>query len=237
MWPLKRLALRAMVSAQPGLRRSLVKDVGELMANPTSPPTKVRGSYAKTAARREEIVRASFEVFSVSGYHAASLREIADRVGLTQAGILHHFANKWELLEAVLTLRDEEAYLVTGINETTLGRAAMHGFLDLVEHNVREPGIVELFCVLSAEATNSSHPAHKYFQDRYVWTVNRVTDAYGDMLTRGELLPGIDPRSAAVRTVAIMDGLQVQWLLDRGALDMREELRLHIQSLTSVEFE
>lgn len=205
------------------------------MANPTSPPTKVRGSYAKTPARRAEIVRASFEVFSVGGYHASSLREIADRVGLTQAGILHHFANKWELLEAVLTLRDEEAVTVTGVNGTLSGLETMRGFLRLVEHNLREPGIVELYCVLSAESTSANHPAHAYFQTRYNWTVNTVTHAYGDMLTRGELLTGIDPRSAAVRTIAVMDGLQIQWLLDRDAIDMREELRLHVQSLASVE--
>jgi AcrR family transcriptional regulator len=205
------------------------------MANPTSPPSKVRGSYAKTAARREEIVRASFEVFSVGGYHAASLREIAERVGLTQAGILHHFANKWELLEAVLTLRDQESYNIVVPRHELAGLEIMRGFLELIARNVQEPGIVELYCVLSAEATNVAHPAHEYFANRYRWTVDTVTDAYGDMLTRGELLPGIDPRSAAVRTVAIADGLQVQWLLDRDALDMREELRLHMQSLASVD--
>jgi AcrR family transcriptional regulator len=205
------------------------------MAHPTSPPTRVRGSYAKTPARRTEIVRASFEVFSLGGYHASSLREIADRVGLTQAGILHHFANKWELLEAVLTLRDEAAVTITGVDGNSSGLETIRGFLRLVDHNLSEPGIVELFCVLSAESTSKNHPAHAYFQRRYDWSVSVLTDAYGDMLTRGQLLPGIDPRSAAVRTIAVMDGLQVQWLLDRDAIDMREELRLHMQSLASVD--
>jgi AcrR family transcriptional regulator len=206
------------------------------MAHSSPPPSKRRGAYAKTAARRADIVRASFDVFSVDGYHGASLREIADRVGLTQAGVLHHFANKWELLEAVLTLRDEEALQVTATDDDATGADVMRGFLRLVEHNMREPGIVELYCVLSAEATSRSHPAHAYFQDRYTRTVDTATDAFGDMLTRGELLPGVDPRSAAMRMVAMMDGLQVQWLLDRNALDMREELRRHLQGLTCVEF-
>jgi AcrR family transcriptional regulator len=205
------------------------------MANPSSPPTKVRGSYAKTPARRAEIVRASFEVFSAGGYHAASLREIAERVGLTQAGVLHHFANKWELLEAVLTLRDEEAYEVTGLSDDTPGIDVIRGFLKLVDHNMSEPGIVELYCALSAEATNEGHPAHEYFKNRYRWTVDTVAAAYTDMLDHGQLAAGVEPRSAAVRTLALMDGLQVQWLLDRSAVDMREELRLHMQSLTTEE--
>lgn len=201
------------------------------MANPTSPPGRARGSYAKTPARRAEIVRAGFEVFSSGGYNAASLRVISDKVGLSQAGLLHHFANKWELLEAVLTLRDEESLALLPARDGTSGIDVIRSLLDLVAHNMLVPGIVELHCVLSAEATHSGHPAHAYFANRYRFVVGLVTDAFTDMSARGELLPGIDPRSAAVRLVAMMDGLQVQWLLDRDALDMSVELRRHVQSL------
>ena len=73
-----------------------------------------RGSYAKTEGRRQEILAAAFEVFSTSGYRSGSLKDVADKVGLTQAGLLHHFPNKEALLEAVLTLRDEESVARTG---------------------------------------------------------------------------------------------------------------------------
>ena len=38
-------------------------------------------------------------------------------------------------------------------------------------------------------------------------------------------MAGVTPQRAAVATIAMMDGLQVQWLLDRDVIDMAEELR------------
>ncbi|QHC65741.1 TetR family transcriptional regulator [Rathayibacter sp. VKM Ac-2759] len=205
------------------------------MALPTSPPRRPRGQYAKTAARRAEIVRAGLEVFSASGYHAASLREIAEKVGLSQAGVLHHFANKWELLSAVLTLRDDHSITRVPSGEAVPGLETVRALVELVAYNTQIPGLVELQCVLSAEATHADHPAHEYFANRYRYVVDLFTDAFGDMLTRGQLVPGVDPRSAAIRTVATMDGLQVQWLLQRDALDMQTEFRRSVQTLTTVE--
>ena len=45
-------------------------------------------------ARRQEIVDAAVEVFATVGYHKGSLRDVADRVGMSQAGLLHHFPSK-----------------------------------------------------------------------------------------------------------------------------------------------
>jgi AcrR family transcriptional regulator len=204
------------------------------MAHPTSPPRAARGSYAKTPARRAEIVRAGLEVFSAGGYHAASVREIAEKVGLSQAGVLHHFSSKWELLSAVLTLRDEDALSWFPLGPNSRGTEVLTHTLKLISHNVEVPGLVELHCVLSAEATHPDHPAHQYFVQRYCSMTDLFTDAFGDMLTRGELRPGIDPRSAAIQCMALMDGLQVQWLLDRTALDMRVEMQRYFQNIATV---
>ena len=56
-----------------------------------------RGSYAKGLARRQRIVDEAVLVFARSGFTSGSLREVAARVGLTPAGVLHHFATKEEL--------------------------------------------------------------------------------------------------------------------------------------------
>ncbi|OOB91115.1 TetR/AcrR family transcriptional regulator [Rathayibacter sp. VKM Ac-2630] len=205
------------------------------MALPTSPPRRPRGQYAKTAARRAEIVAAGLEVFSASGYHAASLREIAEKVGLSQAGVLHHFANKWELLSAVLALRDDMSIARVPSGGTIPGVDTVRALVDLVSYNTRIPGLIELQCALSAEATHADHPAHGYFAERYRIIIDLFTDAFGDMLTRGQLLPGVDPRSAAIRTIATMDGLQVQWLLQRDSRDMQAEFRSAVQALCTVE--
>jgi AcrR family transcriptional regulator len=194
----------------------------------------LRGSYAKTERTRGTILDAALEVFAEGGYRAGSLRDIAGRVGMSEAGLLHHFASKSGLLSAVLERRDDLARQFIPQHPGD-GVAAMKGLIDLARFNASEPGVVELYCTLSAEATTPGHPAHEYFVQRYETTRGTLTEAFTDLEARGLLRPGITPDAAARSTIATMDGLQVQWLLDRTSLDMADELRRHIALLTDVE--
>ena len=47
--------------------------------------TATRGIYAKTPERRAEILDAALEVFADAGFRSGSLREIADKAGMSQA--------------------------------------------------------------------------------------------------------------------------------------------------------
>lgn len=189
----------------------------------TSAPN-VRG-YAKGRARREEILETAMQLFGEVGYHSASLREIAQRVGISHPGLLHHFASKELLLAAVLELRDARDEERFGLAPARSGREVLYGLLDLVDDNSRNPHIVELFCVLSAEATSADHPAHDYFQRRYRTAVATIGGVLADIERDGGLQPGVRPEPAARLILAVMDGLQVQWLLDRESVDMVAGLR------------
>ena len=66
-----------------------------------------RGGYAKGRDRRDAILVAANEVFATRGFRGASLATIAKRVGMSEPGLLHHFASKEELLLELLKLRDQ----------------------------------------------------------------------------------------------------------------------------------
>ncbi|SBS72291.1 Transcriptional regulator [uncultured Microbacterium sp.] len=190
----------------------------------TRPQRRRRGEYAKTEATRQAILDAALEVFAQSGYRAGSLREIATKVGMSEAGLLHHFRNKVALLEAVLERRDDRARETVPI-ESEDGAAVLRGLVQLAAHNASLPGVVELYCTLSAEATSPDHPAHDYFIRRYEYTRGNIARAFGHLAVEGRLKAGMTPERAAVTIIAMMDGLQVQWLYDRDVVDMAEELR------------
>ena len=196
---------------------------------------KPRGAYAKTAARRREILEAGIDVFATNGFRSGSIREIAEVVGISQAGLLHHFSNKNELLAGVLELRDDRAneYVDTAAPASI---ETIRGFVRLIDYNAQQlPGLVELHCVLSAEATSPEHPAHEYFVRRYIWVQSFLTAAFEAMRDAGQLAPGIRPASAARGMIAMSDGLQVQWLLDRDALDMAKEMRNYLRPLLTID--
>ena len=60
-------------------------------------------SRPQTLTRRREILDAAVEIFGSKGYANGTLVEIADQVGMTHAGILHHFGSKDQLLLEVAT--------------------------------------------------------------------------------------------------------------------------------------
>ena len=54
------------------------------------------------AAQRQMILDAARDVFLESGLNGARLRDIADRVGITEAYLYRHFASKADLYEAAV---------------------------------------------------------------------------------------------------------------------------------------
>ena len=171
--------------------------------------------YAKGRAKREEIIEAATGLFGEVGYHSASLREISSRVGISHPGLLHHFPTKEMLLQAVLERRDE-VDLVAIYEDRQNGADYFESLVRVVERNAARPGIVELFCILSAEATSPEHPAHAYFQRRYDGVLAGTRHELARRAAAGRLRAGIDVSSTARSLVALMDGLQVQFLLERS---------------------
>lgn len=171
----------------------------------------------RSEARRAEIVRAALEVIAERGYRGASLAAVAERVGLTQQGLLHHFPTKDALLVAVLEERDKWDAVPGGGWRVDL-------LTSLVEYNAMRPGIIQTFSALLGESVTEGHPAREYFTDRYARVRESMAVAlraeYGDRLPNG-----LTPERTAPLLVAVMDGLQYQWLLDPESVDMPEAFR------------
>lgn len=193
----------------------------------------VQRGYAKGRAKRREIIDQATVMFGDVGYRGASLREIAARCGISHPGLLHHFPTKESLLLAVLEHRDEADRAAVGVEDPD-GVTGLRRLVDLVARNTGRRGIVELYAVLSAEATSADHPAHGYFQDRYRQALLATRTAYEHAAEAGALREGVDPAVAGAELIAVMDGLQVQWLLDDGATDMAGIVRAHVQAHLTV---
>ncbi|WP_223839352.1 TetR/AcrR family transcriptional regulator [Nocardiopsis deserti] len=86
-----------------------------------------RGPYAKGVAKRGEILDAALTVIGRDGYSRATVREIADAVGLSQNGLLHHFGSKERLFVEVLRHRDELDLLAYGEGARQRSGAAGQG--------------------------------------------------------------------------------------------------------------
>ncbi|MEA5360220.1 TetR/AcrR family transcriptional regulator [Amycolatopsis sp., V23-08] len=191
------------------------------------------GGYLKGRIRREDIITAAAAAYGELGYHSSSLREIAKRVGITHAGLLYYFPTKEALLAAVLERRDAEDSDREQL-DVAPGLDVLRHFVALAGHNVRHPGIVDLYSRLAAEAVAPDHPAHEYFVRHYRAARASIHESFEVLAARGQLRDGVDPAMAALTFIALMDGLQVQWLTVPGDVDLVGSLRFALQSLLSV---
>ncbi|MBW5484107.1 TetR/AcrR family transcriptional regulator [Streptomyces bambusae] len=183
---------------------------------------------ARSEARRAEILQAAVEVIAERGYRGASLGAVAERVGLTQQGLLHYFPTKEALLVAVLEERDR--WDTGGGSHTSAGPWRLDLLASLVDYNAMRPGIVQTFSALLGESVTEGHPAREFFTERY----EQVRAEMAAVLRAefGDRLPsGLTPEAAAPLLTAVMDGLQYQWLLAPETVDMPAAFRAFLTLL------
>ncbi|UQS23854.1 TetR/AcrR family transcriptional regulator [Amycolatopsis thermalba] len=177
------------------------------------------------AQRRRQILDVATRLIGEGGFWALSMQDVADACGLTVPGLLHHVGSKDGLLLAVLDHRDAEDFrslagqlgLSEGAGGWPRGISLAEACEALVRRNATQPEIVRLFSVLQAESLAPGHPAAAYFAARQ----ERVLAEFTAMVTGR--VP--DPESLARQVMAVMDGLQIQWLRDPAGMDLVAEWR------------
>ena len=183
-------------------------------------PHRTRGPYARGIAKREEILERALEVVAREGMRGASVRELADAVGLSQAGLLHYFDSKEELFTEILRRRDEiDATERLGGGEGDV----REGLRRVVRHNSEVPGVVALFSRLSVDAADPQHPAHAFFLERGEGLRGSFAASFRRRQEAGEISDAVDAETLARLLQAAADGLQLQWML-APTFDMADTL-------------
>lgn len=71
------------------------------MLNQSAPTARLSGKEAKYQQRYGEMLDAAALVFSEKGYHGASTKDIAERLGIRQGSLYYYFSSKQEALAEV----------------------------------------------------------------------------------------------------------------------------------------
>ena len=181
--------------------------------------------YAKGLAKREEILTTALDVIARTGYRGTSVKELANAVGHSQAGLLHYFSSKEELFAEILAKRD-------AVNEEASaerGESGLDSLVSIVRHNADVPGLVQLYAQFSVEASDPGHPAHEVFVERYARVRAMLAADIDARKAAGTLAPTVDAAVTAGLLIAAADGLQTQWLLDPEV-----DMAAHLSSLVSL---
>lgn len=196
------------------------------------PPQKGQ-RQARGLARQQQILGAALKLFATNGYRSTSLATIADAVGLSEAGVLHHFPSKEALLHAVLLHRDElfpdaEAYVAqAGGGLPSLRRVPV-----LAQVLLDQPVLMRFDAVVGGESIAEGGAIRDHFRKRMRLIRRALSAMLNEGIRRGELRPDTDADMVATEIVAFMDGVQTQWLLDPKRIDLGAVYQHYIDRLT-----
>lgn len=89
------------------------------MTSTARPLSDATPAVAGGAATRERILAVALELFTERGYDKTSLREIADRIGVTKAALYYYFPSKQKILDALVDPLFDAAHLAFDSLENT----------------------------------------------------------------------------------------------------------------------
>ena len=145
---------------------------------------------------------------------------VAEAAGLSQTGLLHHFPSKESLLAGVLARRDEQDMAALGDVAQPHGWEVFDQLVRLVEHNTRRGPFVRLFTAMAGEAIDAEHPGHAWLRQHHRDAAEMISAGLRQAQDEGTCDREAPVERIAQVTLAVMDGLQIQWLMDPAGVDM-----------------
>lgn len=173
---------------------------------------------AEPGQTRDRILAVASELFSEVGYEATSLRQIAERLGVTKAALYYHFQSKEQILHALLEpadlVLDELLTRLEGATDLGDWAAALTWVVDQVFDNLA------LFALLernraAIEALHGSHlEQHQQLHQRVEAAVRGLSSDLRDQVRM----------VAALGAVTGFDDWAPHLLVDQDGAALRREL-------------
>lgn len=183
-----------------------------------------RSSTGERVPGEDAIIAATVEAMVEHGYHGTSVRDIAERAGVSPAALYHHFSSKHDVLAVIMDRGVEELLHRTRSALEAAGDAPeeqlraivdVHVLFHLEDRRATLLGTGELRGL--QEPTRSAHIAKRQQQQRI------FDDVVGEGVRR-KVFHTAFPREAAMAIVVMCTGV-AGWYKPEGALSQDEIAR------------
>lgn len=174
--------------------------------------------------RRAQIIDEAIRILGRRGYHGFTVQELAQRCGLSNAGLLYHFRTKDQLfLAAIQQMEQREiralAPLIAAIERDERAGVPLTATIDLFHamfcRGSIQPQLARLYAFLQSESLDKGHPAYDSFRARESAVLELFTKLVAPYVA--------EPGSAARQLLALSDGLRLQWLRADQSFDVVAE--------------
>lgn len=149
---------------------------------------------------RQEILHAALDLFSVQGYEATSISQLAEAVGIRKASLYSHFENKQAILDALLqtTLEQYEKHSIfakadwddpefTRDKENLTQDAVTQMCLGQIRYIIHDPQISRARKMLTIEQFQNPQIARLQTKQNYTDVMQYFTGFIGFLIRQGKL--------------------------------------------------
>ena len=161
--------------------------------------------YSSGVKSAERLVESTRELLWERGYTGTSPREIQRRAGAGQGSMYHHFTGKQDLALAAINRTAEEMRA-----RAEDGFAAPGTAVERITAYLRRERDVLKGCPIGRLAQDPevvADPRLRAPVDQTLsWLRDRLAEVLAEGRERGELVPGLDPRTTAATVVAVLQG-------------------------------
>ena len=200
-------------------------------SKPPDPTAKPARTGRPPSVAVAEILDIAVELFGARGLRGTSIGAVAERLGLTDSGVLHYFPTKDALIDAVVDRALER--------QTSQMRALVEpGGLEAIQRMsewgaiVEEtPELVALQVILSSEAILENSTVAQQVKRRYTAVHDLAAGLIRQGIDRGEIRADIDADWEASAIIAYLDGIRLQWLYSNRQLPIAQAVRHYFELL------
>jgi AcrR family transcriptional regulator len=148
---------------------------------------------------------------------------------MTGTGLLYYFGSKERLLREVVAERDlSDAFAPDGAFPLNLTLSSLRR---LGQHNMETATLTRLYVVLGAESLNPGDPLHGFFVGRYEEAREFARSVLVAEQGQGRVRRDVDVDQIAAEVIAVVMGLEIQWLADPDRVDLARTVDRYIDRL------
>lgn len=195
---------------------------------------RVRRTNLRTEIRREQIVQAVLALMANQDVHALSVAAIARQIGLVPSALYRHFANKDEMLDAVVAYLRQRfmANVVRARAEESNALARLGRLLQLHVLLVKEnPGLPRL---IFGDLVHAGQAGHGTRALELVGTfVGVLVEMVREGQAAGHVRSDVPPETVALLVIGVIQPAAMVFVMSGGAFDLHRHVQQGWQVLAT----
>lgn len=182
--------------------------------------------------KKDQIIQAALQVFTKKGFAKTTINDIAHAAGIGKGTVYEYFAHKEEIINHSFHYfmhameLDFQEILILEIPAKEKFIGILEGFSQFLSPENMQ--LMELMLDFWAEGIKTKH-SEGFLADEMRKFYHSYREIFADIIIEGmqdgSFKKDVNPRSTASMIIGALDGVMVQWILDKTSIDFHDMIR------------